>query len=239
MSHQWVILIVIDKLHDLQGQIDILQQMSAVASCAWTYGQEWTDEICLANNSAIISQNLSAPIGAALVEYAPREAMYRMLAALRNAHRTTRTHATTSRRRHDLRTMRHDTTQQVMEHARPDRRRPVCAAPASRSRANISQKPVIMLHVTCPREHAWGASRPDPCFSLMSNNDDVINESFRCSYMAHTRIHSENGNLVCPDCGENFQDRNNDFNKHIKLHCFHTSRIEGYRCPVSDYTRLD
>ena len=55
----------------------------------------------------------------------------------------------------------------------------------------------------------------------------------RCSYMAHTRIHTETGNQVCPDCGENFGDRMADFNKHIKLHCFHTSRITGYRCPVS------
>ena len=51
--------------------------------------------------------------------------------------------------------------------------------------------------------------------------------------MAHTRIHTETGNQVCPDCGENFGDRMADFNKHIKLHCFHTSRITGYRCPVS------
>ena len=52
--------------------------------------------------------------------------------------------------------------------------------------------------------------------------------------MAHTRIHTETGNQVCPDCGENFGDRMADFNKHIKLHCFHTSRITGYRCPVSN-----
>ena len=55
--------------------------------------------------------------------------------------------------------------------------------------------------------------------------------------MAHTRIHTETGNQVCPDCGENFGDRMADFNKHIKLHCFHTSRITGYRCPVSYLTR--
>ena len=65
----------------------------------------------------------------------------------------------------------------------------------------------------------------------------VSHNLFRCSYMAHTRIHTETGNQVCPDCGENFGDRMADFNKHIKLHCFHTSRITGYRCPVSDSSR--
>ena len=63
--------------------------------------------------------------------------------------------------------------------------------------------------------------------------EQINNLIFRCSYMAHTRIHSENGLLVCPECGENFGDNKNEFNKHIKLHCFHTSRIQGYRCPVS------
>ena len=51
--------------------------------------------------------------------------------------------------------------------------------------------------------------------------------------MAHIRIHNDSGNLVCPDCGENFADNQSDFEKHIKLHCFHTSKIQGYRCPVS------
>ena len=51
--------------------------------------------------------------------------------------------------------------------------------------------------------------------------------------MAHTRIHTDTGSLVCPDCGENFGSDRSAFMKHIKLHCFHTSRIQGYRCPVS------
>ena len=62
----------------------------------------------------------------------------------------------------------------------------------------------------------------------------LIQIIFRCSYQAHSRIHNDIGNnYVCPDCGENFGSDITEFMKHIKLHCFHTSRKQGYRCPVS------
>ncbi|CBY06814.1 unnamed protein product [Oikopleura dioica] len=37
--------------------------------------------------------------------------------------------------------------------------------------------------------------------------------------------------FVCPECGENFGSDELEFRKHIKLHCAHTSKIQGFRCP--------
>jgi len=71
-------------------------------------------------------------------------------------------------------------------------------------------------------------------FLLWKSDLTLIFFYFRCSYQTHCRIHNDLGNLyVCPDCGENFDKNISEFKKHIKLHCFHTSRIQGYRCPVS------
>ena len=58
---------------------------------------------------------------------------------------------------------------------------------------------------------------------------------FRCAYQAHCRIHNDMGgnSFVCPECGENFGSDELEFRKHIKLHCAHTSKIQGFRCPVS------
>ncbi|CAG5109974.1 Oidioi.mRNA.OKI2018_I69.chr2.g4436.t3.cds [Oikopleura dioica] len=66
----------------------------------------------------------------------------------------------------------------------------------------------------------------DVCHTVLPN---------MCAYQAHCRIHNDMGGntFVCPECGENFKSDELEFRKHIKLHCAHTSKIRGFRCPTS------
>ncbi|CBY16089.1 unnamed protein product [Oikopleura dioica] len=61
-----------------------------------------------------------------------------------------------------------------------------------------------------------------------------------CAYQAHCRNHNDMGgnSFVCPECGENFGSDELEFRKHIKLHCAHTSKIQGFRCPVSAFQKI-
>jgi len=66
----------------------------------------------------------------------------------------------------------------------------------------------------------------DVCHTVLPN---------MCAYQAHCRIHNDMGgnSFVCPECGENFGSDELEFRKHIKLHCAHTSKIQGFRCPIT------
>nr|XP_002122767.2 mucin-16 [Ciona intestinalis] len=54
----------------------------------------------------------------------------------------------------------------------------------------------------------------------------------QCSFSAHMRMHKRVPPHTCPECGQSFDGNGMDFNLHLRIQCFHLSRVSCFKCKL-------
>nr|CAB3264076.1 mucin-16 [Phallusia mammillata] len=89
----------------------------------------------------------------------------------------------------------------------------------------VADKQSVMDEHFQRRSAEWSSC--DICRLHLHNN---------CAFSAHMRMHRHVAPHTCPECGQTFDGTAMDFNLHLRMQCFHLSRVSCFKCKLCNVT---